>query len=209
MKSAHNIARIEAFSDAIFAFAATLMVVSLDLSGDLKVLENETFQFVSFGISFFVLIMIWKVHYDFFRRSDYMDNWILTLNSVFLFLVLYFIFPLRSLVGSALQQKPMGVDALANTFTMYGLGFTLLFLCIALMYLRAYKKSGESQNKFKLLEKSRHFGVFVIVGTISMAFSLLNIGVEYGLPGFLYSLVGPLSYINGVRFNKKHPNSIE
>src|SRR5690554_5181293 len=195
MKIPHNIPRVEALSDAIFAFASTLMVVSLDLSGDLLSFENQSSQFFSFGISFFVLILIWKAHYDFFRRSSYMDNWILALNSVFLFLVLYFIFPLKSLISSFFHQG-MEVDSLSKIFVMYGMGFTFLFLCLSLMYYRAYKKDEKSQKKLKLLEKTRHFGVFVIVGLISILLSLLNIGVDFGLPGYIYVLIGPLSYLN-------------
>lgn len=203
MKFQHNIARIEALSDAIFAFAATLMVVSFDLSGDFTILKTELSQFLSFGISFFVLIMIWKIHYDFFRRTDYMDNWLIALNSVLLFVVLYFVFPLKSLVGSAFQQKPMGTDEASHIFIMYGMGFVLLFLCVSLMYLRAYKKFKTPEKQIVLLAKAGHFGTFAIVGIISVLFSALEIGIQNGVPGFIYFLIGPLSYFNAMWFKKK------
>lgn len=203
MKFQHNNARIEALSDAIFAFAATLMVVSFGLGSDLTVFKVELSQFVSFGISFFVLIMIWKIHYDFFRRTDYMDNWLITLNSILLFVVLYFVFPLKSLVGAILQQKPMETENTANMYIMYGMGFFLLFLCVSLMYLRAYRKSEGTEKQNILLKKSGHFGVFAFVAFISIFLSVLKIGFQYGLPGMVYFLLGPLSYINAIWFKKK------
>ena len=62
MKFLHDNNRVEAFSDGVFAFAATLMVVSLDLNQSFLLMESKISSFISFGVSFFVLDMLWKVH---------------------------------------------------------------------------------------------------------------------------------------------------
>lgn len=209
MKFQHNIGRIEALSDAIFAFAATLMVVTFDLGDNLSAFEIKLPQFLSFAISFFALILIWKMHYNFFRRSSYMDDMLIALNSIFLFVVLYFVFPLKSLVGSAFQETSVGVNGVAHIFEMYGMGFILLFVCISLMYLRVYLKSSGPEKEIILLEKSGHFGAFAIVGIISVLFAVLRIGVQTGVPGFIYFLIGPLTYLNAVRFKRKFKTEYE
>ena len=36
----------------------------------------------------------------------------------------------------------------------------------------------------------------------------LGIGIRYGIPGFLYVLLGPLCYLHAARFQKKYPNML-
>jgi uncharacterized membrane protein len=85
--------RVEAISDSIFAFAATLVVVSLDIPDDFSALKASLGSFLPFGISFFALIMIWRTHYNFFRRSQFVDTWVISLNMVMLFVVLFYVYP--------------------------------------------------------------------------------------------------------------------
>ena len=203
MKILHNINRIEAFSDAVFAFAATLLVVSVGYEESSSVIKVDWTAFIGFGISFFVLVAMWWLHYNFFRRTDYMDNWLIALNSILLFVVLYYVFPLKSLVNSWLGSQRISWEDLATLFELYSFGFLLIFICFSLMYLRAYQKTKQVKKDLDLLFYARHFGVFVIVSLISVIFAKLNLGVKFGLPGFIYAMLGPLCYIHGVRFNKK------
>jgi uncharacterized membrane protein len=62
------ISRLEAFSDAVFAFSATLLVVSLEVPRTYPELAAGLKGFVAFGLSFAALILIWAVHNGFFRR---------------------------------------------------------------------------------------------------------------------------------------------
>ena len=72
------------------------------------------------------------------------------------------------------------------------------------MYLRAYKKTG---NK-RLLFYSRHFFIFVIVGLVSVIIARLQIGLQYGVPGFVYCTLGLLCYLHSKWFFKKYPEAI-
>jgi uncharacterized membrane protein len=203
VKLPHNIGRVEAFSDGVFAFAATLMVVNFDMGTDLSITKSSTTGFLSFFVSFFVLVAIWWVHYNFFRRTKYMDNGIIALNSILLFVALYYVFPLKSLVQSWMGEGAKNAEDLANLFIMYGIGFMLIFLCFALMYYRAFKKSRSANNATLLYFYSRHFGIFVLVATISVLFAFLQIGIEIGFPGYLYGLLGPLCFLHSKQFYKK------
>lgn len=204
MKFPHNISRVEAFSDAVFAFAATLMVVNFDMSADFESIgKADATSFLSFAVSFFVLVALWWVHYNFFRRTNYMDNWILTLNAVLLFVVLYYVFPLKSLVQSFMGEGITTRDSLASLFVLYGVGFLLIFLCISLMYRRAFKKSKSSKNAIDLYFYFRHFLIFVLVAGISIALASLKIGIRFGFPGFIYVLLGPLCALHSYLFFKK------
>ena len=64
----HDISRLEAFSDAVFAFALTLVVVSLDVPKSYDELMALMAGFVPFAASFALLTWIWYEHNVFFRR---------------------------------------------------------------------------------------------------------------------------------------------
>jgi uncharacterized membrane protein len=203
MKFLHDSKRVEAFSDGVFAFAATLMVVSLDLNQSFVLMESKLSSFISFGVSFFVLVMLWKVHYNFFRRTDYMDDWIIAFNAILLFVVLYYVFPLKSLVNSFLGKEKITMDGLANLFELYSVGFLMIFLCLALMYYRAYRKTKSMDRSLYLLFYARHFSIYVGIALISIALSGFKIGIIFGFPGIVYILLGPFCYWHAQWFEKK------
>ncbi|MEJ2584336.1 MAG: TMEM175 family protein [Robiginitalea sp.] len=209
MKFPHNISRLEALSDGVFAFAATLLVVSLGLDESWLAKDSRVLELITFGGSFFVLIALWAVHYNYFRRAAYVDYWIIAYNTVLLFVVLYYVFPLKSLINTWLGQEPISVEGLASLFSWYGLGFLLIFLCFSLMYRRAYKKTKSMSRSLVLLFYSRHFAIYVGVAALSIGVATLGIGIRFGLPGILYVLLGPFCYWHSVQFEKTYPNSLQ
>ena len=204
MGKPHNIGRIEAFSDAVFAFAATLMVVNFDMADNLAITKSNTTSFLSFFVSFFVLVAIWWVHYNFFRRTDYMDNVLIALNAVLLFVALYYVFPLKTMVQSWMGEGVKSFNDLSNLFILYGIGFLLIFLCVSLMYFRAYKKTPKSSENTQLFFYARHFAIFVLVAAISVLIAYSGIGLQYGFPGFIYGLIGPLCFWHSKDFTNKY-----
>jgi uncharacterized membrane protein len=200
----HSKSRLEALSDGVFAFAATLMVVEVGSSTELISFSEEIPNFIAFGASFFIMMALWKLHYNFFRRTKYVDNWIITFNMILLFTVLFYIFPVKSLLDSILQQKGMSMNDLAQLFQVYSIGFSMLFLSYVLMYTRAYKKDQKIDNPYVLLFYARHFSLFVLVGIISAVMAYFRIGVEVGAPGFVYGILGLLCYVHSVQFQKKY-----
>jgi len=204
VKFPHNISRIEAFSDAVFAFAATLLVVSIGTENSTSILNIDWLVFLSFGVSFFVLIALWSLHYNFFRRTNYMDNWIVAINSILLFVVLYYVFPLKSLINSWTGGLKVNSEEFSSLFQLYSLGFLLIFLCLSTMYFRAYKKTKKLDNSIVLLFYTRHFIIYVFVSFISIVLAKFKIGLSYALPGIIYTLLGPLCYWHGVEFEKKY-----
>lgn len=209
MKVKHNSSRVEALSDAVFAFAGTLMIFNIDTSQSFTYLmENDWKAILAFGVSFFVLIMLWKVHYNFFRRTNYIDNWIIALNSILLFLVLYYIFPLKSLINSWLGKESITIEELGSLFSLYSLGFVLIFATLSLMYLRAYRKTRSIDGSLKLLFYSRHFGIFVLVSILSVILAITGTLVRFGVPGFVYAFLGPLCYFHAVYFDRVYKNAL-
>ena len=204
MKWSHNRGRIEAFSDGVFAFAATLMVVNFDMDSNLTLTKSTGTGFLSFFVTFFVLVALWWVHYNFFRRTNYVDNWIIALNAILLFVVLYYVFPLKNLVISGMGEGVKTREGLASLFAMYGIGFLLIFLCLSLMYYRAFRKSHKVEKSLYLFFYARHFAIFVVVATISVLLAYFEVAVDFGFPGAFYVALGPLCYWHSRHFFKKY-----
>src|SRR5258708_39086337 len=95
----HEPSRLETFSDAVFAFAVTLIIVSLEVPKTFNDLFETMKGTLSFAICFTVLFLIWNSQNIFFRRYGLSDSWTVALNGMLLFVVLVFAYPLKFLFG--------------------------------------------------------------------------------------------------------------
>lgn len=201
----HSRSRVAALSDGIFAFASTLMVVDIGTTVDIQHIDAQLPLFISFGVAFFVMMMLWKVHYNFFQRTKYVDNWIIAANTLLLFTILFYLFPLKTLINSITQQIGMTVDALSQLFVLYGIGFVLVFASYSFLYWRAFHKDTDNKRSLELKFYHKHFLIFVVIGIVSVILSVFKVGMQFGFPGFVYALLGPLCYFNGAFFRNKYP----
>jgi uncharacterized membrane protein len=84
-----EVLRIEAFSDAVFAFAVTLLIVSLEVPETFDELLHTMSGFLAFAVSFTLLFQIWYTQFVYFRRYGLQDMYTIIVNAVLLFLVLF------------------------------------------------------------------------------------------------------------------------
>lgn len=204
MKFLHSKNRLESVSDAVFAFAATLMVVNIGANTNITSFREELPNFISFAVSFFVMMAIWKVHYNYFRRTDFIDNWIIAFNMLLLFMVLFYIFPIKSLLSAGIEGQKISINDFSQIFQLYSLGFSLIFLNFTCMYYRAYKKESLDTKNLKLLFYSRHFSIFVLVGFLSLLLAKFKIGLRLGVPGFIYMFLGLFCFFHSKYFHRKY-----
>lgn len=204
-------ARLEALSDGVFALAATLLVVSLEVPRTYAELEAALSGFVPFAFSFAALLAIWSVHAAFFRRYGLADRITAWLNSCLLFVVLFAVYPLKFQahgmtfvlfgVGPSPRETVRDLDELGRLFALYGVGFAAVFLLVALLYRHAARRAvcldldaaGLAEARFL----SRHYAIFVGVGALSVALGLTGTGIRIGLPGWIYGALGPLCWAHG------------
>ena len=100
----HEVSRLEAFSDAAFAFALTLLVVSLDVPQSYDQLMQIMRGFPSFACCFALLVWIWYEHNLFFRRYGLHDPWTVFVNGMLLFVTLFYVYPLKFMFDSMFAQ---------------------------------------------------------------------------------------------------------
>jgi uncharacterized membrane protein len=208
-----EVVRIEAFSDAVFAFAATLLVVSLEVPKTFAELQESLRGFLSFGLSFTALLAIWAVHNSFFRRFGLQDRMTVVLNSALLFVVLFYVYPLKFLTVSlsdwllgesrrhGAEARIASVHDLGTLFVIYGLGFAAVFFCIALLYGHAARQKEaldlSDLERYDAVTTCRHYLLFAAVGLFSMGIAWAGLGVRVGAPGWIYMLLGPLCTWHG------------
>jgi uncharacterized membrane protein len=211
----HEISRLEAFSDAVFAFALTLLVVSLDVPTSYAELMKLMAGFVPFSASFALLTWIWYEHNVFFRKYGLQDPLTATINAALLFVVLFYVYPLKFLFTAAFSFfiPVLGINLnvtpveITQIFAIYGTGFAVLFSLFALLYLRAYRKRETLQlgplEVFDVRESGGEHLVSAVIGALATAIALfapLQIAV---LSGFTYFLMGPAHWAYGVRAERR------
>lgn len=152
VKRSSEIQRIETFSDGVFAFAVTLLIVSLEVPHSFTELIMTIRGFFGFGISFFLLVFIWQEQHRFFRSYGMDDGGTLRLNIALLFLVLFYVYPLKFLFSLAFGDLIYGTGKSPFTITasqvpalmaIYAVGFVAIYFLFFLMYYRVRKKSAE------------------------------------------------------------------
>lgn len=77
--------RLESFADAIFAFALTLLIVSLEVPKSFADLIGTMPGFPAFAVCFVMLATLWNTHYKFSRRYGLDDATTRFLTCVLLF----------------------------------------------------------------------------------------------------------------------------
>jgi len=91
-----DVSRTENLSDIVFAMALALIVAS-SVPTSFTELTDLWREAIAIAICFALLLMIWHIHFVFFRRYDLEDNLTIFLNSVLMFLVMAFVYPLKFL----------------------------------------------------------------------------------------------------------------
>jgi uncharacterized membrane protein len=169
--------------------------------------------FLAFALSFAIVAWIWYEHNRFFRSYGLQDGRTIVLNSVLLFVVLFYVFPLKfafsAMVAVFTGGRPETASGrhmlefgdLPMLFRIYGTGYIVIFLVFALLYYHAWRSRerlglSADQAGNALDGVSAHL-VTVAVGLVSVA-STFVLPVRYGfVAGFLYFLMGPAHFVNG------------
>ena len=198
--------RFEGVSDAVFAFSVTLLVVSLEVPKTFGELLEAMRGFLGFGLSFAMLAWIWFLHYRYFRRYGLNDGVTLLLGGALLFVVLFYVYPLKflsnlfvvfisSLFGRQEDLSIIQNNQIPELMMIYGLGFAAVFGIFALLNLHAYRvREGLQLSPSEQIETRND----VASNLLNVAIGLLSVLVAWlGGPlgvwaGMVYLLEWPL-----------------
>jgi uncharacterized membrane protein len=191
--------RLEAFSDGIFAFAATLLILNLAVTAG-KPLGGELVgiwpSYVAYAVSFVTIGIIWVNHHTVMHQIDRVDRTFLMLTVLFLMLIAFIPFTTRLL---ALYIRSDGALAAALAY-----GITLTLTAIMINAVWWYAATGS-----RLLRKDadeavvRGIGRSYIIGPVIYLGATLAAFVNPLVSAFLYLAIAVFYVLESSIFGRR------
>ena len=172
-----QVTRLEAFVDAAFAFAVTLLVISLDSIPDSADALLKALRAVpAFGLSFVLIAMFWFAHNTWSRRYGLDDFGAIVLSLLLVFLVLVYVYPLRMMADAFVvyfsgQPGQLSRADLPGLFTTYGLGFAAMAGLVAALFVTGLRIGTPAAGMRRVLVGE--LGIWLILTASGMVSVLL------------------------------------
>lgn len=199
--------RVVGFSDAVFAFAATLLVLKIDLpslsGGEFSTQLGSALialwpTYLANIISFLVIGYYWLNHHAIFGLLKRIDKGVVWLNLVFLVFLSFLPFPV-DLYGDYPTEK------VAIIFYSLSLALVGSFLVIIWLYAVRKKLTSESLTRRHI----RYYTLRLLVAPIVFVFSGLLLFVDPILSQLSWIFVGVGLFIVNKFFHYKRMSEIE
>jgi hypothetical protein len=176
-----EVSRIEGFSDTVFGFAITLLVISTQVPAtiaDLLAMRHAVLPFIA---SFFVLFMVWRAQFDFFRRFGLEDRRTVHLTGLLMMVVLLGVYPVRFLCTFMLDVLPFalvrGNESMRAMMTLADIPKAMLAYAVgswgvAFIFSRLYRHAASQHATLGLSElelfDTRLVGLAVVAWCVGM-----------------------------------------
>jgi uncharacterized membrane protein len=198
-----DVTRLESFSDAVFGFAVTLLVVSLEVPKSFADLIAAMKDFPAFAVCFAMLAMLWNSHYRFSRRYGLDDGTTRFLTCVLLFIVLLYVYPLKFLFNLSINDMIFGRSAVAPLIregdvpmllSVYGFGFAGVYLALTLLYLHAWRLR-DALDLSETEKLDTRFGIYRLISVVIIGLSAAGLALIRSFApwaGLIYLLLFPI-----------------
>jgi uncharacterized membrane protein len=186
-----NKARVESFSDGVFAFAITLLVLSIPIP-DIKSPDDQLLttallraipQLIPYVTSFATIGIIWLNHHSMFHEVEKVEHMTLTLNLLLLLVVAFIPYP-TGVIGryGALRSAVVLYGA---TFTAGGLAFSALWFDI-----RRNRLSREREDDARIRSITVRNSIGPLIYPLATALAFIapktSLGIFFGLAAFYF-----------------------
>jgi uncharacterized membrane protein len=215
-----QVTRLEAFVDAAFAFAVSLLVIG---GNRIPATTGELIDAIktvpAYGASFLLILLFWQAHARWSRRYGLDDRATQRLSLTLVFLVLIVVYPMRMVFGSLFSFLTAGY--LPSSFrTESWRGARVLFVTFAVSFgslgavmwglLRHAWRFREAlsldlHERIQTRIEMTNWLLVVLVSCVSLALALTvpDGGLWIGLSGFVYfslNIATPLIRRHGARW---------
>jgi uncharacterized membrane protein len=204
--------RLDAFSDAAFAFAVTLMVVGTGGAApsfaDLVTVARGAPSFV---IGFAIIAMFWLAHVR-WRQLRGEGDWrgvVLTLALVFT--VLLYVHPLRAMAASFAGFLGGAPDSyggrIADMFALYGVGFVAMSGIVMLLFFDVRRADVGGQSRREATGQAVIWSIAAVTGLIAVLLTRIP-AISVWAP-FAYATLPFSIGIFAVRYRWTEPDSTQ
>jgi len=205
-----NMTRIETFVDAAFAFAFTMLVISIDeipeSPPELLALSRDIPAFI---VSAAIIGAVWLAHATWSRTFGLQDGVTIFLSLGLVMLVLIFVYPIKLMVQATvvyLSDGALGIylfdnpgwenNSVADLFVYFSLGLIALSVIIICLYQNALRfKDALVLNPHEVQfcqRKTLSWSIVVLTAIVSVLIGLFVDGEAVVTAGFIYLLLWPL-----------------
>ncbi len=219
-----KVTRLEAFVDASFAFAVTLLVISGDqIPTSISMLIDALKQVPSYAASFAVIMQFWLNHADWSRRFGIEEIYSDRLSLTLVFVLLIFVYPLKmvfaslfSLLSANYLPTRFVIDSWLQVpvlFQTFAIGFGAMALIMFLLFARAEKLGpvlGFSDVEIGYAKYKRlMWGSVVVFSVLSLILAALiparpESGLWIGMPGFIFFGLNIIQFMMRRHYQKKN-----
>jgi len=196
-----NMTRIETFVDAAFAFAITMLIISVDeIPSSVEGLLLSARDIPAFLASAIQIGLIWHWHSVFSRRFGLQDGKTIMLSMALVMLVLVFIYPVKlvfmglfSWISSGYLSTGVGgmqESDLTAMFSYFAIGFLVLSTISLLLYQNALSlRSSLALTEYEIYvckTELANWMIIFVTATISLSIAQLASGLWITWAGFIY-----------------------
>ncbi len=210
--------RLDNLTDAVFGIAITLLIFNLSNPNSFSDLLDFAKTLPAFLISIAFLILVWTEHVRFSEVYSIHDPWFMVLNTGFIALVIFYVYPLRflALVLTNLYFStdiPIRIEMVEVTSLMvyFGIAVFALYFVLFVMYLRAYRmREALDLNAYELFYTKWHIRKAVIMWAVPLISVLFVLVLQWlrspaaaFVGGMLYWLYTPAMLLWNKRFDRR------
>lgn len=195
--------RLDAFVDAAFAFAVSLLIIAGGESArSFDDLLAALARIPAFAAGFALMAMFWLGHRTWSGLSPVRNGWTTALSLTVVFSVLVFVFPLRQLVETATHFVSGGFlpgqglvsdfEELRWTYVIYGVGFAILSALYVLLFEQARRAIDPSDTAGRR-DAGQWAGTWVLAAAAGVLSSVIActplLASAPWLPGATYQVI--------------------
>ena len=182
-ESLYSTERVKCFTDAVIAIVMTVLVLELMLPHSiaanltnqelLDLLWQHVVDFVAYLLSFWMISIYWRSHFDFFECVPHIHSKVISLNTIFLLTLTLIPFPSQLMSH---YNNSLGL-------VLFNISIGLPAVIMALMFKVVHGTAGTKEHMAQHYQSHQHdFGIMVMMSVFTVLIAVLS----YFSSSFMY-----------------------